>query len=173
MDRAGIVGADGPTIRVYTHRLSALSSQHGFDGSQDEAELQQMVVTGVNLTDGQLPCHPRGNGYGVPLMEEAGSSAHQQGEILRHGDDVLLVGFGSMVYPAMQVAEILSEHGLNATVVNARFAKPLDTVDFASSAHWSRCHPGRRLSHGRLWSAEALLDADVVVPVNGLACRMC
>jgi len=42
-----------------------------------------------------------------------------KGEILRHGDDVLIVGFGSMVYPAMQVAEILNEHGIKATVVNA------------------------------------------------------
>jgi len=56
-----------------------------------------------------------------------------------------------MVYPAMQVAEILSEHGLNATVVNARFAKPLDTELILPAQHWSRCHPGRRLSHGRLW----------------------
>ena len=50
-----------------------------------------------------------------------------KGEVLRQGDDVLLVGYGSMVYPAMQTAEILSEHGIEATVVNARFAKPLDT----------------------------------------------
>ncbi len=48
-------------------------------------------------------------------------------EVLRQGDDVLLIGYGAMVYPAMQTAEILSEHGVEATVVNARFAKPLDT----------------------------------------------
>ncbi len=50
-----------------------------------------------------------------------------KGEILRNGDDLLLVGYGTKVYPALQVAEILSEHGIEATVINARFVKPLDT----------------------------------------------
>jgi 1-deoxy-D-xylulose-5-phosphate synthase len=48
-------------------------------------------------------------------------------EILRQGDDLLIIGYGTMVYPAMQTAEILSEHGVEATVINARFAKPLDS----------------------------------------------
>ena len=49
-----------------------------------------------------------------------------KGEVLRQGDDLLLIGYGSMVYPTMQTAEILSEHGVEATVLNARFVKPLD-----------------------------------------------
>jgi 1-deoxy-D-xylulose-5-phosphate synthase len=49
-----------------------------------------------------------------------------KGEILRHGDDILLLGYGTMVQSALQVAEILGEHGISATVVNARFVKPLD-----------------------------------------------
>jgi len=53
MDRAGIVGADGLPSGYVRHRF-CVSSQHGFDGSQDEAELQQMVVTGVNYTDGPI-----------------------------------------------------------------------------------------------------------------------
>jgi 1-deoxy-D-xylulose-5-phosphate synthase len=72
--------------------------------------------------------YPRGSGYGVPLMEEGWEPVPiGKGEVLRHGDDVLLMGYGSMVHPAMQTAEILSEHGVEATVVNARFVKPLDT----------------------------------------------
>ena len=85
---------------------------------------------------------------------------------------MLLVGFGSMVYPAMQVAEILSEHGVQATVVNARFAKPLDTELILPLAK----QIGRvvTLEEGCLIGgfgtavAEALLDADVVVPVKRL-----
>ena len=71
---------------------------------------------------------PRGNCHGVPLMEEGWEALEiGKGEILRQGDDVLILGYGTMVYPAMQAAEILSEYGIEATVVNARFVKPLDT----------------------------------------------
>ena len=141
---------------------------------KDEAELQQMVVTGVNYTDGPIAMRfPRGNGYGVPLMEEGWEPlAIGKGEILRQGDDVLLVGFGSMVYPAMQVAEILSEHGMQATVVNARFAKPLDTELILPLAQ--RIGRVVTLEEGCLIGgfgsavAEALLDANVVVPVKRL-----
>ena len=95
---------------------------------KDEAELQRMVVTGIEY-DGPIAVrYPRGNGYGVPLMEEGWEALPiGKAEVLRHGDDVLLIGYGAMVYPAMQTAEILSEHGVEATVINARFAKPLDT----------------------------------------------
>jgi len=95
---------------------------------KDEAELQRMVVTGVEY-DGPIAVrYPRGSGYGVPLMESGWQPLEiGKAEVLRQGEDVLLVGYGAMVYPAMQTAEILSEHGVEATVVNARFAKPLDT----------------------------------------------
>ncbi len=139
---------------------------------KDEAELQRMIVTGVEHTEGPIAMrYPRGDGYGVPLMEEGWEALPiGKGELLRQGDDVLLVGFGSMVYPAMQVAEILSEHGIEATVVNARFAKPLDTELILPLAK----QIGRvvTLEEGCLIGgfgtaiAEALLDADVVVPVK-------
>ena len=83
-------------------------------------------MTGVQTC--ALPIYPRGNGVGVPLMEEGWEPVEiGKAELLRSGDDVLLLGYGTMVHPAMQVAEILSEHGIEATVVNARFVKPLDT----------------------------------------------
>jgi 1-deoxy-D-xylulose-5-phosphate synthase len=93
-----------------------------------------------------------------------------KGEILRQGDDVLIVGYGTMVYPAMQAAEILSEHGIEATVINARFVKPLDTELILPLAK----QIGRvvTLEEGCLMGgfgsavAEALLDADIVVPVK-------
>ncbi len=175
LDRAGIVGADGPTHQgMYDISYLRCLPNMVLMAPKDEAELQQMIVTGVEHTDGPIAMrYPRGNGYGVPLMEEGWEALPiGKGELLRQGDDVLLVGFGSMVYPAMQVAEILSEHGVQATVVNARFAKPLDTELIVPLAK----QIGRvvTLEEGCLIGgfgtavAEALLDADVVVPVKRL-----
>lgn len=175
LDRAGIVGADGPTHQgMYDIAYLRCIPNIVLMAPKDEAELQQMVVTGINHTDGPIAMRfPRGNGYGVPLMEEGWEALPiGKGEILRSGDDVLLVGFGSMVYPAMQVAEILSEHGVQATVINARFAKPLDTeliLPLAQSI-------GRvvTLEEGCLIGgfgsavAEALLDANITLPVKRL-----
>lgn len=173
LDRAGIVGADGPTHQgMYDIAYLRCIPNMVLMAPKDEAELQQMVVTGVNHLDGPIAMRiPRGNGYGVPLMEEGWEALPiGKGEILRSGDDVLMVGFGSMVYPAMQVAEILSEHGIEATVVNARFAKPIDTELILPLAH--RIGRVVTLEEGCLMGgfgsavAEALLDADIVVPVK-------
>ncbi|MBC6473578.1 MAG: 1-deoxy-D-xylulose-5-phosphate synthase [Hormoscilla sp. GM102CHS1] len=129
LDRAGIVGADGPTHQgMYDIAYLRCLPNMVLMAPKDEGELQRMVVTGINYTDGPIAMrYPRGNGYGVPLMEEGWEPLPiGKGEILRQGDDVLLVAYGSMVHPALQVAEILSEHNIQATVINARFAKPLD-----------------------------------------------
>ncbi|AKG21916.1 1-deoxy-D-xylulose-5-phosphate synthase [Calothrix sp. 336/3] len=173
LDRAGIVGADGPTHQgMYDIAYLRCIPNMVLMAPKDEAELQRMVVTGVNYTDGAIAMRfPRGNGYGVPLMEEGWEPLEiGKGEILRHGDDVLLVAYGTMVYPSMQVAEILSEHGVQATVVNARFAKPLDTELILPLAQ----KIGRvvTLEEGCIMGgfgtavAEALLDADILVPVK-------
>ncbi|MEY3298089.1 MAG: hypothetical protein RLZZ597_1349 [Cyanobacteriota bacterium] len=129
LDRAGIVGADGPTHQgMYDIAYLRCIPNMVLMAPKDEAELQRMLVTGINYTAGAIAMrYPRGNGYGAPLMEEGWEPLPiGKAEVLRQGDDVLLLGYGSMVYPAMQTAEILSEHGIEATVVNARFAKPLD-----------------------------------------------
>ncbi|MGA0199735.1 MAG: transketolase C-terminal domain-containing protein, partial [Prochlorotrichaceae cyanobacterium] len=114
--------------------------------------------------------YPRGNGMGVPLMEEGWEALPiGKGEVLRSGDDLLLLAYGTMVYPALQTAEILSEHGIQATVVNARFAKPLDTELILPLAE--RLGKVVTLEEGCLQGgfgsavAEALLDADVLVPL--------
>lgn len=173
MDRAGIVGADGPTHQgMYDIAYLRCIPNMVLMAPKDEAELQQMLVTGVGYTQGPIAMrYPRGNGYGVPLMEEGWEPLPiGKGEILRQGDDVLLVGYGTMVYPAMQAAEILSEHGIEATVINARFAKPLDTELILPLAK----EIGRvvTLEEGCVMGgfgsalAETLLDNDVVVPVK-------
>jgi 1-deoxy-D-xylulose-5-phosphate synthase len=129
LDRAGVVGADGPTHQgMYDIAYLRCLPNMVLMAPKDEAELQQMVATGIGHTSGPIALrYPRGNGYGVPLMAEGWEPLPiGKGEILRQGDDILFLAYGSMVNPAMQAAELLSEHGIQATVINARFAKPLD-----------------------------------------------
>jgi Deoxyxylulose-5-phosphate synthase len=175
LDRAGIVGADGPTHQgMYDISFLRCLPNMTIMAPKDEAELQRMVVTGINHTSGPITMrYPRGNGYGVPLMEEGWEELPiGKAEILRNGDDLLILGYGSMVYPAMQTAEILSEHGIEATVINARFVKPLDTELILPLAQ--RIGRVVTLEEGCLMGgfgsavAEALLDNNVVVPVMRL-----
>ncbi|MFO0076917.1 MAG: transketolase C-terminal domain-containing protein, partial [Cyanobacteriota bacterium] len=94
---------------------------------KDEAELQRMLVTSIQH-DG--PCairFPRGEGEGVPLMDEGWQPLEiGRGELLADGDDLLIVAYGSMVAPAMATAGLLQEKGVRAAVINARFLRPLD-----------------------------------------------
>ncbi|HEY9629172.1 MAG TPA: 1-deoxy-D-xylulose-5-phosphate synthase [Coleofasciculaceae cyanobacterium] len=173
LDRAGIVGSDGPTHQgMYDIAYLRCIPNIVLMAPKDEAELQQMIVTGVEHTEGPIAMrYPRGNGHGVPLMEEGWEALPiGKGEILRNGDDLLLLGYGSMVYPALQTAEILSEHGIEATVVNARFAKPLDTELIIPLA--KKVKRVITLEEGCLMGgfgsavAESLLDHEVMVPMT-------
>jgi 1-deoxy-D-xylulose-5-phosphate synthase len=175
LDRAGIVGADGPTHQgMYDIAYLRCIPNLVIMAPKDEAELQRMVVTGVEYTDGAIAMrYPRGNGQGVPLMEEGWEALPiGKAEILRSGDDVLILGYGSMVYPALQAAEILSEHGVEATVINARFVKPLDTELILPLA--KRIGKVVTLEEGCLMGGfgsavlEALADNNVLVPVKRL-----
>ena len=173
LDRAGIVGSDGPTHQgMYDIAYLRPIPNMVLMAPKDEAELQRMVVTGVNYTTGPIAMrYPRGNGYGVPLMEEGWEPLEiGKGEILRHGDDVLIVGYGTIVHLALQVAEILGEHGIEATVINARFAKPLDTeLIFPLAKQIKRVitlEEGCVMGGFGSAVAEALLDADIVVPIK-------
>lgn len=175
LDRAGIVGADGPTHQgMYDISYLRCLPNLVLMAPKDEGELQRMIVTGIDYTDGPIAMrYPRGNGYGVPLMEEGWEPLDiGKGEILRNGDDLLLVAYGSMVHPALQVAELLSEHGVETTVVNARFAKPLDTELILPLAE--KIGRVATLEEGSLIGGfgsgivEALMDANIVVPVQRL-----
>ena len=173
LDRAGIVGADGPTHQgMYDIAYLRCIPNMVLMAPKDEAELQRMVVTGVNHTTGPIAMRfPRGNGYGVPLMEEGWEPLEiGKAEILRNGDDVLILGYGAMVNSAMQAAEILSEHGIEATVINARFAKPLDSeLIFPLAKKIKRVvtlEEGCVMGGFGSAVAEALLDADIVVPIK-------
>lgn len=175
LDRAGIVGADGPTHQgMYDIAYLRCIPNLVIMAPKDEAELQRMIVTGVNYTESAIAMrYPRGNGMGVPLMEEGWEALPiGKAEILRSGDDVLILGYGSMVYPALQAAEILSEHGVEATVINARFVKPLDTELILPLA--KRIGKVVTLEEGCLMGGfgsavvEALSDNNILVPVKRL-----
>ena len=130
LDRAGVVGADGPTHQGQ-YDISYMRAIPNFTvmAPKDEAELQRMLVSSLKH-DG--PCAiriPRGPGEGVPLMEEGWEPLPIGcGEVLRTGDDLVIVAYGAMNAKAMATAEILAAQGVQATVVNARFLRPLDTA---------------------------------------------
>lgn len=126
LDRAGIVGADGPTHHglydlVYLAALPGMVVM----APKDENELRHMLYTAVELGGPAALRYPRGNGLGVPL-EDFRRLEIGKAEILREGSDIAILALGSMVYPCLEAAARLEAAGLNATVINARFMKPLD-----------------------------------------------
>jgi 1-deoxy-D-xylulose-5-phosphate synthase len=171
LDRAGIVGADGPTHQgMYDIAYLRCIPNMVLMAPKDEAELQRMLITGISH-DGPIAMrYPRGNGHGAPLLEEGWEPLPiGKAELLRQGDDVLIVAYGSMVHPAVQVADLLSEHGIRATVVNARFAKPIDTELIAPLAR--QIGQVVTLEEGCIMGGfgsglmEALMDRQIMVPV--------
>ena len=128
LDRAGIVGADGPTHQGQ-YDVSYMRAIPNFTvmAPKDEAELQRMLVTCLEHDGPTALRIPRGSGVGMPLMEEGWESLPVgRGEVLREGDDLLIVAYGAMVHPALATATLLEEIGLSTTVVNGRFMRPLD-----------------------------------------------
>jgi 1-deoxy-D-xylulose-5-phosphate synthase len=127
LDRAGIVGEDGPTH----HGLFDLSYLRHIPNltimaPKDENELQHMLKTALSLSGPAVIRYPRGRGHGVPLEGHLKTLPTGRAEILREGSDVVILAIGSTVMPAKDAAERLSDEGIEATVVNCRFVKPLD-----------------------------------------------
>jgi 1-deoxy-D-xylulose-5-phosphate synthase len=127
LDRGGVVGNDGPTHHgvfdlSYLRHIPNMTLM----APKDENELQHMVKTAIDF-DGPIALrYPRGNGYGVPLEQELKSLPIGKAEVLREGEDGVLIALGSMVCPAVDAATDLAAEGISLTVVNARFVKPLD-----------------------------------------------
>src|SRR5712691_10547424 len=128
IDRAGLVGADGPT-HAGAFDVAYLGCLPGFVvmAAADEAELVHMVATAVAIDD--RPCafrYPRGDGVGVDMPEFGVPLEIGRGRILREGTSVALFSFGARLAECLLAAETLAAHGLTATVADARFAKPID-----------------------------------------------
>lgn len=129
LDRAGLVGEDGPTHHgVFDISYLRCVPNFVLMAPKDENELQHMVKTMVAYNDGPSVMRiPRGSGTGVTLDERLQSLPIGRGEVLRRGKDVVYLAYGTCVMQAEKAAASLAAMGIEATVVNARFAKPLDT----------------------------------------------
>ena len=139
VDRGGIVGDDGPTH----HGLFDISYLRNIPNMvimapRDENELFRMLKTAVLYEKGPIAIrYPRGQALGIPVDDDPPLLTMGKGEILTQGDDVVILAIGRTVQDAMEAHDTLKkDHGISATVVNARFVKPLDTAlicDLAAS----------------------------------------
>jgi 1-deoxy-D-xylulose-5-phosphate synthase len=129
MDRAGLVGADGPT-HAGSFDVAYLGCLPGFVlmAAADEAELVHMVATQVAIDDRPSALrYPRGEGVGIEMPEFGVPLEIGKGRIVREGHKVALLSFGTRLSECMKAADELAQLGLSTTVADARFAKPLDT----------------------------------------------
>jgi 1-deoxy-D-xylulose-5-phosphate synthase len=170
LDRAGIVGADGPTHHgLYDMAYLRCIPNIVLMAPKDENELRRMLMTALYCGHPAAVRYPRGNGLGVAMEETITALPVGQGEMLREGSDLLLAAIGAMVAPALKVAERLEQEGISCGVMNARFIKPLDAGLLLDQAAKVRgivtleegCAPGG-LSAAVL---EALADGGAVKPV--------
>ena len=128
IDRAGLVGADGPT-HAGSFDITYLTTLPNFIvmAASDEAELVKMINTSIDIND--RPCafrYPRGNGLGVELPSIDEKLIVGKGKVVREGKKVAIVNFGARLNDILKSSEILQKKGINLTIIDARFAKPLD-----------------------------------------------
>lgn len=127
LDRGGIVGEDGPTH----HGLMDCSYLRCMPGMvimapKDEGELRHMLATAIHH-DGPIALrYPRGRGLGVPLLNPLTPIQIGKAQVLRQGQDLLILAIGRTVNESVMAADSLNEKGINTTVVNCRFVKPID-----------------------------------------------
>lgn len=128
IDRGGVVGDDGPTHHgVFDISFLRFIPNLTYMAPKDENELQHMLHTAISLPGPAAIRYPRGAGEDVPLDSDFIDLEIGRGELLRQGEDILLLPVGNRVYPAMEAAEGLEKLGIDAAVINPRFIKPLDS----------------------------------------------
>src|SRR6266851_2761537 len=128
LDRGGVAGGDGPTH----HGLLDIAYLRGVPNivlmaPKDEAEMRDMMLTMIEHVGPAAMRYPRGNGIGVPIDMDPQILEIGKAELLRDGGEIAIVAYGSMVHPSLQAAENLAKDGIETTLVNARFVKPLDS----------------------------------------------
>jgi 1-deoxy-D-xylulose-5-phosphate synthase len=127
LDRSGIVGDDGKTHQgLFDLSYLSLMPNMIVCAPKDENELQDMLYTALNTEHPMAIRYPRGRGTGVPLATELQQLPIGKAEIVKQGVDMAIIGIGSTVIPSLEAAEHLALEGIDAMVINARFAKPLD-----------------------------------------------
>ena len=165
LDRAGIVGADGPThAGLYDIPFLRCIPQVSIACPADENECRMLLSTAHAQDHTVAVRYPRGSGAGTPMSPGLPTLPFGKGEIRKQGQGVAILAFGTMLYPALQAAQ-----SLNATVVNMRWAKPLDTellLQIAGS-HDALVTVEEGALMGGAGSAvlEALQDAGITLPV--------
>ena len=128
IDRAGLVGADGPT-HAGSFDVTYLGTLPGFVimAAADEAELVRMIHTAAMIDDRPSAFrYPRGEGAGAPLPETPAMLEIGKGRLLREGTAIAILSLGARLQEALRAADELQARGLSTTVADARFAKPLD-----------------------------------------------
>jgi 1-deoxy-D-xylulose-5-phosphate synthase len=128
IDRAGLVGADGPT-HAGSFDITYLSTLPNFVvmAASDEAELVKMINTSVNINDRPSAFrYPRGNGMGIELPSIKETLEIGKGRIIKEGKKVAILNFGTRLDECKKASETLIKKGIDCTIVDARFAKPLD-----------------------------------------------
>lgn len=135
LDRGGIAGDDGPTHQgLFDYSYLRSIPNIIVMACKDENELQHMLKTAVDCGQPVAIRYPRGEGFGVPLDPEPACLEIGKAEILHEGKDLAIIAIGSTVHPALEAAEDLKQEGIDATVVNSRFVKPLDRELFCHIA---------------------------------------
>tara|TARA_A100001011_G_scaffold101726_1_gene107130 strand:- start:969 stop:2888 length:1920 start_codon:yes stop_codon:yes gene_type:complete len=128
IDRAGLVGADGPT-HAGSFDITYLSTLPNFVvmAASDESELVKMINTSVHINDRPSAFrYPRGNGVGVEIPSINETLQIGKGRIIKEGKKVAILNFGTRLEECKKASEILSKKGIDITIIDARFAKPLD-----------------------------------------------
>jgi len=128
IDRAGLVGADGPT-HAGSFDVTYLSTLPNFVvmAASDEAELVRMINTSVKINDRPSAFrYPRGNGAGVKLPDISETLEIGKGRIIKSGKKAAILNFGARLEECKKASEILSKKGIDITIIDARFSKPLD-----------------------------------------------
>src|SRR5437667_451298 len=139
LDRGGIAGGDGPTH----HGLLDIAYLRGVPNlvlmaPKDEGEMRDMMLTMIEHIGPAAMRYPRGNGLGVSIDCEPSVLEIGKAELLRDGGEIAIVAYGSMVHPSLQAAENLAKDGIDTTVINARFVKPLDSALLLALARTKR-----------------------------------
>jgi 1-deoxy-D-xylulose-5-phosphate synthase len=139
MDRAGIVGDDGKTHQgIFDLSYLGLMPNMTICAPRDEHELRNLLYTATKARHPFAIRYPRGRATGDELETELRQLPIGKGEILRQGTDLAIAGIGSTVLPCLEAAEGLTQHGIDAMVIDPRFAKPLDAELILSAARSTR-----------------------------------